>query len=181
MKASHQLLLQALVSRVPLCDGFLRVRNRHTASPVHPKIFLTVGLLGQMLGAMGSRGCALGLATLQRDGFAGYRAGTVVSVRVAVVGERLTLSLDGVATRQPGYMWVSWAIRIVLPRPCPDRFTLTLYFVACALSLPGRAAVSVVNMRGQVDLSALIKAGRKCHSGCRCARFCACTNKEPVE
>ena len=25
------------------------------------------------------------------------------------------------------------------------------------------------------------KAGRKCHSGCRCARFCACTNKEPVE
>ena len=45
MKASHQLLLQALVSRVPLCDGFLRVRNRHTASPVHPKIFLTVGLL----------------------------------------------------------------------------------------------------------------------------------------
>ena len=144
MKASHQLLLQALVSRVPLCDGFLRVRNRHTASPVHPKIFLTVGLLGQMLGAMGSRGCALGLATLQRDGFAGYRAGTVVSVRVAVVGERLTLSLDGVATRQPRYMWVSWAIRIVLPRPCPDRFTLTLYFVACALSLPGRAAVSVV-------------------------------------
>ena len=26
-----------------------------------------------------------------------------------------------------------------------------------------------------------VKAGRKCHSGCKCSRFCACTNKEPVE
>ncbi len=43
----------------------------------------------------GSRGCALGLATLQRDGFAGYRGGTVVTVPVAVAGDSLTLSLDG--------------------------------------------------------------------------------------
>ena len=26
-----------------------------------------------------------------------------------------------------------------------------------------------------------VKAGRKCHSGCRCSRFCACTNKEATD
>ena len=26
-----------------------------------------------------------------------------------------------------------------------------------------------------------VKAGRKCHSGCKCSRFCACTNEELVE
>merc|ERR1712086_40932 len=43
----------------------------------------------------GSRGCALGLATFQRDGFAGYRGGTVITVPVAVAADSLTLSLDG--------------------------------------------------------------------------------------
>eukprot|EP00966_Prymnesium_polylepis_P116648 2696227-Prymnesium_polylepis.1 len=39
----------------------------------------------------GSRGCALGLATLPRDGFAGYRGGTVITVPVAVAGDSLIL------------------------------------------------------------------------------------------
>jgi hypothetical protein len=39
-----------------------------------------------------------GAAPLQRDGFAGYRAGTVTTAPVAVAGDRLTLSLDGGAT-----------------------------------------------------------------------------------
>ena len=43
----------------------------------------------------GSRGCALGLATLQRDGFAGYQGGTVITVPVGVAGDSLALSLDG--------------------------------------------------------------------------------------
>jgi hypothetical protein len=43
----------------------------------------------------GSRGCALGFATLQQDGFAGYQGGRVVTVPVAVLGDSLTISLDG--------------------------------------------------------------------------------------
>jgi len=43
----------------------------------------------------GSRGCALGLATLPRDGFAGYRGGRVITVPVAVAGDSLIMSLDG--------------------------------------------------------------------------------------
>merc|ERR1712232_1093611 len=43
----------------------------------------------------GSRGCALGLATLQRDGFAGYQGGTVVTAPVRVDGDNLVISLDG--------------------------------------------------------------------------------------
>merc|ERR1712014_543179 len=43
----------------------------------------------------GSRGCALGMATLQRDGFAGYQGGTVVTAPVLVSGNSLTISLDG--------------------------------------------------------------------------------------
>jgi len=54
--------------------------------------FYYVGCNGPFFG---SRGCALGLASLQRDGFAGYQGGKVVSVPVAVVGDSLTLSLDG--------------------------------------------------------------------------------------
>jgi hypothetical protein len=46
----------------------------------------------------GSRGCAMGLATVQRDGFAGFRGGTVVTVPVAVAGDSVTLSLDGGST-----------------------------------------------------------------------------------
>merc|ERR1712232_1013860 len=43
----------------------------------------------------GSRGCALGLATLQRDGFAGYQGGTVITPPVRVEGDSLIISVDG--------------------------------------------------------------------------------------
>merc|ERR1719231_1758865 len=53
--------------------------------------FYYVGCNGPFLG---SRGCALGMATLQRDGFAGYRGGTVVTAPVRVAGDSLTISVD---------------------------------------------------------------------------------------
>jgi hypothetical protein len=43
----------------------------------------------------GSRGCGLGMATLQRDFFAGYRGGTVVTAPVRVEGKALKVSVDG--------------------------------------------------------------------------------------
>merc|ERR1712232_72066 len=46
----------------------------------------------------GSRGCALGLATLQRDGFAGYQGGTVITPPVRVEGSVLKVSVDGGST-----------------------------------------------------------------------------------
>lgn len=46
----------------------------------------------------GSRGCALGMATLQRDGFAGYQGGRVVTAPVRVEGDSLIVSLDGGGT-----------------------------------------------------------------------------------
>merc|ERR1712060_698787 len=41
-----------------------------------------------------SRGCALGLATLQKDGFAGYQGGTVLTAPVRISGNVLKVSLD---------------------------------------------------------------------------------------
>merc|ERR1719183_3485004 len=46
----------------------------------------------------GSRGCALGFATLQRDGFAGYQGGVVVTAPALVVGPNLRVSVDGGST-----------------------------------------------------------------------------------
>merc|ERR1712070_628505 len=46
----------------------------------------------------GSRGCALGMATLQRDGFAGYQGGSLVTAPVRVVGNTLKISVDGGST-----------------------------------------------------------------------------------
>lgn len=43
----------------------------------------------------GSRGCALGMATMQRDGWAGYRGGTVVTAPVSVIGNSLRISVQG--------------------------------------------------------------------------------------
>merc|ERR1712083_1103229 len=43
----------------------------------------------------GSRGCALGMATMQRDGFAGYQGGTVVTSPIRVAGNTLVVSVDG--------------------------------------------------------------------------------------
>lgn len=43
----------------------------------------------------GSRGCSLGMATLQRDGFAGYQGGTVMTAPVRVSGGVLKVSIDG--------------------------------------------------------------------------------------
>merc|ERR1712216_454995 len=46
----------------------------------------------------GSRGCGLGMATLQRDGFAGYQGGTVMTAPFRVSGTTLKVSVDGGAT-----------------------------------------------------------------------------------
>jgi hypothetical protein len=46
----------------------------------------------------GSRGCALGMATLQRDGFAGYQGGTVTTSPVLIVGNTLKVTVDGGTT-----------------------------------------------------------------------------------
>lgn len=46
----------------------------------------------------GSRGCALGMATLQRDGFAGYSGGSVLTAPVRVTRGQLTVTVDGGAT-----------------------------------------------------------------------------------
>jgi len=43
----------------------------------------------------GSRGCSLGMATLQRDFFAGYRGGSVVTRPVRVAGRALKVSVEG--------------------------------------------------------------------------------------
>ena len=43
----------------------------------------------------GSRGCAVGMASLPRDGFAGYQGGTVVTAPVRVSGGALIVSVDG--------------------------------------------------------------------------------------
>lgn len=43
----------------------------------------------------GSRGCALGMASLQRDGYAGYQGGSVVTAPVRVTGNTLKVSVDG--------------------------------------------------------------------------------------
>lgn len=43
----------------------------------------------------GSRGCALGMATLQKDGFAGYQGGTVVTAPVRIAGRTLKVTVDG--------------------------------------------------------------------------------------
>merc|ERR1719454_2490266 len=42
-----------------------------------------------------SRGCALGMATLQRDGFAGYQGGNLVTVPFRVAQNTLRVSVDG--------------------------------------------------------------------------------------
>jgi len=47
----------------------------------------------------GSRGCALGMATLQRDGFAGYQGGLVYTAAVRVSGSTLKVSVDGGSTQ----------------------------------------------------------------------------------
>jgi hypothetical protein len=46
----------------------------------------------------GSRGCALGMAELQRDGFAGYQGGTLITAPVGVEGDTLKVSVDGGST-----------------------------------------------------------------------------------
>ena len=46
----------------------------------------------------GSRGCALGLATLPRDHWAGYSGGTVVTAPVRASGQPLRVSAVGGAT-----------------------------------------------------------------------------------
>merc|ERR1712070_404906 len=43
----------------------------------------------------GSRGCALGMATIQRDGFAGYRGGTVVTAPFRPASGVLKVTVDG--------------------------------------------------------------------------------------
>ena len=43
----------------------------------------------------GSRGCGLGLATLPRDHWAGYKGGKVTTTPVRVVGNELKVSVDG--------------------------------------------------------------------------------------
>lgn len=43
----------------------------------------------------GSRGCALGLATLQRDGFAGYRGGNVITAPVLIEQNVLKVTVAG--------------------------------------------------------------------------------------
>eukprot|EP01047_Picozoa_sp_COSAG01_P008456 COSAG01_NODE_334_length_18708_cov_49.649686_7_plen_90_part_00 len=43
----------------------------------------------------GSRGCGLGLATLPRDHWAGYRGGQLVTSPVRVSGPELRVSVDG--------------------------------------------------------------------------------------
>ena len=43
----------------------------------------------------GSRGCGLGLATLPRDGFAGYQGGTVFTAPFRVAGDSVKISADG--------------------------------------------------------------------------------------
>jgi hypothetical protein len=46
----------------------------------------------------GSRGCGLGYATLQRDHWAGYQGGTVITAPVRTSGNMLKVSVDGGAT-----------------------------------------------------------------------------------
>jgi hypothetical protein len=46
----------------------------------------------------GSRGCGLGLATLPRDHWAGYRGGQLVTAPVRVSGSTLNVSVDGGST-----------------------------------------------------------------------------------
>jgi len=43
----------------------------------------------------GSRGCALGMATIQRDGFAGYTGGWLLTTPVRVASTKLLVSIDG--------------------------------------------------------------------------------------
>merc|ERR1719220_2389634 len=43
----------------------------------------------------GSRGCSLGMAELQRDFFAGYQGGTVVTRPIRVAGKTLKVSVEG--------------------------------------------------------------------------------------
>jgi len=43
----------------------------------------------------GSRGCALGMATIQRDGFAGYTGGSLSTSQVRVASTTLRVSVDG--------------------------------------------------------------------------------------
>jgi len=45
-----------------------------------------------------SRGCALGMASLQRDGWAGYQGGAVVTAPIRVTGNVLRVSVDGGAS-----------------------------------------------------------------------------------
>ena len=46
----------------------------------------------------GSRGCALGMATLPRDHWAGYRGGNLLTAPVRVIGNELKVSVDGGAS-----------------------------------------------------------------------------------
>merc|ERR1712113_352056 len=43
----------------------------------------------------GSRGCALGMATLQQDHFAGFQGGKLVTAPIRVEGSTLKISVDG--------------------------------------------------------------------------------------
>ena len=43
----------------------------------------------------GSRGCGLGMATMPRDGWAGYQGGTVTTSPFRVMGDSLKVSVDG--------------------------------------------------------------------------------------
>jgi hypothetical protein len=53
MKASHQLLLQALVSRVPLCDGFLRRKKPSHSESCPSKDLSDCGAAGADAGCNG--------------------------------------------------------------------------------------------------------------------------------
>jgi hypothetical protein len=46
----------------------------------------------------GSRGCALGMVSMQRDGYAGYQGGTVTTVPILITGKAITVTVDGGST-----------------------------------------------------------------------------------
>ena len=43
----------------------------------------------------GSRGCGVGMASVQRDGFAGYQGGKVITAPILVSGDSIKVSVDG--------------------------------------------------------------------------------------
>lgn len=83
----------------------------------------------------GSRGCGIGLATIMRDGFAGFQGGNLTTAPTRVSGDMLRISVDGGS-----------GVRVGIVGDAD-------YSVEMCDPIVGRRVDAVISWRGQSNLS----------------------------